>query len=296
VNLLLLDVGNSRLKWALLREPYRRRQEFAATGVLELQTLRSSAAVWARLFKMAGSPEAIYVCNVAGAAMERKLRAATARARLRAPYFAHSEARAAGVRNAYREPWRLGADRWVGLIGAAHEHPCKDLCLVGLGTAMTIDLLDARGRHLGGSLVPGPRLMIESLLENTAGIRRRAGGWGASPSFDLALGSSPTMDGRQGNASASKSPATTRLFTRDTHAALLAGARHACAALIEHAMRQARCQLGHRPRLILAGGAAEAITPLLRGRYWREDDLVLRGLAALAADAQAPDRIKSACA
>ncbi|MGC2463483.1 MAG: hypothetical protein WA446_21295, partial [Steroidobacteraceae bacterium] len=75
---------------------------------------------------------------------------------------------------------------------------------------------------------------------------------------------------------------------------LLAGARHACAGLIERAMREARSQLGGRPRLILAGGAADAITPLLHGRYWREDDLVLRGLAVLATDAMAPDRIKSA--
>ena len=84
------------------------------------------------------------------------------------------------------------------------------------------------------------------------------------------------------------------MFARDTHAALLAGARHACAGLIEHALREARAELGRRPRLILAGGAADAITPLLTSRYWREDDLVLRGLAVLANGAHAPDRIKSA--
>jgi pantothenate kinase type III len=86
------------------------------------------------------------------------------------------------------------------------------------------------------------------------------------------------------------------LFARDTHAALLAGSRHACAGLIEHALREARTDLGRLPRLILAGGAADAIIPLLHGRYWREDDLVLRGLAVLATGAQAPDRIKSASA
>jgi pantothenate kinase type III len=84
------------------------------------------------------------------------------------------------------------------------------------------------------------------------------------------------------------------LFARDTHAALLSGARHAGAALVEHAMSEARLQLGRRPRLILSGGAAAAITPLLHGRYWRQDDLILRGLAVLAATVRAPDRIKSA--
>jgi type III pantothenate kinase len=277
VNLLLLDIGNSRLKWAVVRQPYRPGQPFAAQGVMAIRTLRSSALVWSRLFKAAGTPDTIYACNVAGRALERQIRAAARRAGLGAPHFVRSQAAAAGVRNGYRESWRLGVDRWLGLIGARHEHPGKDLCLVGLGTAMTIDLLDAAGRHFGGSLVPGPRLMIESLLEHTAGIRRRAGGWGAASSFDQVLGSR-------------NRPAA--LFAHDTRAALLAGARHACAALIGHAMSEARSRLGRRPRLILSGGAAVAITPLLHGRYWRQDDLVLRGLAVLA-NARAPDRIKS---
>ena len=173
MNLLLLDIGNSRLKWAVVRQPYRPGQPFAAHGVMAIRTLRSSALVWSRLFKAAGTPDAIYACNVAGRAVERQIRAASGRAGLKPPQFARSAAAAAGVRNAYPEPWRLGVDRWVQLIGAHHEHPGKDLCLVSLGTAMTIDLLDAAGRHRGGSIVPGPRLMIESLLERTAGIRRR---------------------------------------------------------------------------------------------------------------------------
>ena len=254
---------------------------------IDMRMLRRSQALWSRLFKAAGTPAAIYACNVAGRAVERQIRAAARRAGLGAPRFARSQAAAAGVRNGYRESWRLGVDRWLGLIGARHEHPGKDLCLVGLGTAMTIDLLDAAGRHFGGSLVPGPRLMIESLLEHTAGIRRRAGGWGAASSFDQVFG---IGQARASSASRNRSAA---LFAHDTHAALLAGARHACAALIGHAMSEARSRLGRRPRLILSGGAAVAITPLLHGRYWRQDDLVLRGLAVLA-NARAPDRLKSA--
>jgi type III pantothenate kinase len=289
MNLLLLDVGNSRLKWALLCRSYRRGEPFEAQGVIEVAALRRSNALWPRLFKAAGTPDAIHVCNVAGTAVERQIRAAAASAGLAAPHFARSRAAAAGVRNGYPEPWRLGADRWLGLIGARHEHPGKDLCLVGLGTAMTIDLLNAAGRHCGGSLVPGPRLMIESLLEHTAGIRRRAGGRAAAASFDLAFGTAPERGARS-----SVRARGAGLFARDTHAALLSGARHAGAALVEHAMSEARLQLGRRPRLILSGGAAAAITPLLHGRYWRQDDLILRGLAVLAATVRAPDRIKSA--
>jgi type III pantothenate kinase len=287
---LLLDVGNTRLKWALLHRPYQRRQAFAVQGIMELAALRASSARWARLFEALGAPGEIHVCNVAGAAVERQIRAGSSRAGLASPRFARSASAAAGVRNAYPEPWRLGVDRWVGLIGAHHEHPGQNLCLVGLGTAMTIDLLDARGRHRGGSIVPGPRLMIDALLEHTAGIRRRAGGRAAEAGFDRALGAGPSP-GAPGTRRGHSAP--TALFARDTHAALLAGARHACAGLIEHALRQARSELGRRPRLILAGGAADAITPLLHGRYWREDDLVLRGLAVLAANERPRDRIKS---
>src|ERR1700683_960572 len=133
MNLLLLDVGNSRLKWAVVRKPYRRRQEFAAQGVMELKALRASAAGWSRLFKAAGTPDRIYACNVAGGGVERQIRATSGHAGLLSPRFARSAAVAAGVRNAYSEPWRLGVDRWVALIGARHEHPGKDLCLGSLG-------------------------------------------------------------------------------------------------------------------------------------------------------------------
>ena len=277
---LLLDIGNSRLKWALLRQDYRRGQRLATQDAIELGRLQRAAAAWERLLARAGTPDAIHVCNVAGPAVERQIRAAAARVGLPVPHFARSMKAAAGVRNGYREPWRLGVDRWTALIGARHEHPAKNLCLVGLGTAMTIDLLDAAGRHHGGSLAPGPRLMIESLLEHTAGIRRRAGGRAAAASFDLVLG-------------AATRAGAVELFAHDTYAALLAGSRHACASLIEQALSAGRSQLGRQPRLLLFGGAASAITPLLHGRYWRQDDLILRGLAVLAATPFAPDRIKS---
>jgi type III pantothenate kinase len=288
MSVLLLDIGNSRLKWALVRQRYRRGEAFAAHGAIDMRILRRSRAAWSRLLQAAGTADAIYACNVAGRAVERQLRAAARREGLKTPRFARSRAAGGGLRNAYREPWRLGVDRWLSLIGARHEHPGKDLCLVGLGTAMTVDLLDAAGRHHGGCLVPGPRLMIESLLEHTAGIRRRAGGRAAASSFDLAFAA-----GRAPDAAARRKPPLA-LFARDTHAGLLSGARYACAALIGHAAQAARVQLGRRPRLILAGGAADAITPLLHGRYWRQDDLVLRGLAVLAAAPRTPDRIKSA--
>jgi type III pantothenate kinase len=274
MSLLLLDGGNSRLKWALSREPYRRHQLFAARGAIDLATLRGSHSPLDRLFKIlraSGFAPTVYACNVAGAAVARALRAAAQRADLRSIRFARSRVAACGVRNGYREVWRLGADRWVALIGARHEHPNMDLCIVGIGTAMTIDLLDSSGRHVGGNIIPGPRLMIESLLSRTAGIRRRAGGRSVVTQIDRPASPDSLLP----------------LFAHDTHTGLIAGARHACAAAIEHARREAGRQLGRRPRLLLAGGAMDVITPLLDSPYRREDDLILRGLAVIASTAKA---------
>jgi type III pantothenate kinase len=276
MSLLVLDSGNSRLKWALLREPYRRGESFAARGVMELGALKSTHGVLGRVFEalsVSGLTPTLHACNVAGTAVEGQLRAIARRSGLGPIRFARSTAVGGGVRNGYGESWRLGADRWVALIGARHEHPKMDLCIVGIGTAMTIDLLDASGRHVGGNIIPGPRLMIESLFRRTAGIRRRAGGRDAIGSVD--------------RASSQEEPGMLPLFAHDTRSGLIAGARHACAAAIEHARREAGRQLGRRPRLILAGGAMDVIAPLLDSPYRREDDLVLRGLAVIASAALA---------
>jgi type III pantothenate kinase len=261
---LLLDIGNSRIKWARLPGSYRRGQRFAARGAIDLERFDARGAALEKLLESTGSLGSlprIVACNVAGAAVERRLRAVARRAGAPRPHFVRSAAAAAGVRNAYAEPWRLGADRWAALIGARFEHPGRALCLVAVGTAMTIDLLDEHGRHRGGSIIPGPELMIKALLERTAGIRRRAG-----------------RNATQAMARAGASPG---LFARDTRGAVTAGAVNAAAALIGESMRAARGLLGRTPRLILSGGAAGRVGSRLHVPYRRGDELVLRGLAVL---------------
>jgi type III pantothenate kinase len=155
----------------------------------------------------------------------------------------------------------LGSDRWVALIGARAAHPRHALCIISVGTAVTIDLLDARGRHRGGLITPGPSLMIDALLARTAGIRRRAGG--AAVTADL--GADPAV-----------------FWARDTRSALRAGARHGTAALIAQARRAARALLKSAPRLLVTGGGAAAIAALLPAAIRHEPDLVLKGLGVIA--------------
>ena len=248
---LLIDAGNTRLKWATLRGARLGRTQVSAWSE------RTVARIARRLLR--GRFDRVLVCSVAGTALERALRQAARAAGAPAPQFIRSTRHAAGVRNGYVQPWRLGADRWVAMLGARARYPGRALCIVDVGTALTIDLLDTQGQHRGGMLTPGPALMVESLLRDTAGIRRRAG-----PRFGAAVRTATT-------------------FGRSTRAGLLSGSALACAALIERAVREARAELGGRPRLLLAGGGAAPVASFLRIAHERVDALVIQGLAMLAA-------------
>ena len=254
---LLIDAGNTRLKYARLNG-----KRLSPARAVDWNP-RSLERVTRRVLR--GRFERVLVCSVAGAALERGLRKAARLSGSPPPQYIRSTRSSAGVRNGYVQTWRLGADRWVAMLGARALHPGKALCIVDVGTALTIDLLDARGQHRGGLLVPGPTLMVDALLRNTAGIRRRAG----------ARFSGNGITRRSGGTSGA-------LFGRSTRAGLLAGSAVACAALIERAVREARVALRGRPKLLLAGGGLSQVGPFLQLPYVRADHLVLHGLALLA--------------
>jgi type III pantothenate kinase len=260
VTVLLVDLGNTRIKWARLGASGPGRMRAAAhRGWRRADFVRAlfpaaSAARAGRALRR--SPVEVVAVSVAAPALERRFTAAVRAATGAAPRFCRSERAAGGVRNGYRDTWRLGADRWVALLGARASAGHRAVCVVDIGTATTIDLIDASGRHRGGAILPGPDLMIAALLRDTGGIRRRAqqaGGTGATGSF-----------------------------ARDTAAALRAGAVLATAGAIERAWRDAGRELGGRPQLLLTGGAAAAISAQLGLRHSLWPDLVLRGLAVLA--------------
>ncbi len=248
---LLIDIGNTRIKWAYLegRRISRCRAAVHATW--------SSATYARRLLATPAPPAHVWVSSVAAPEVNRALASAARRAGV-ALTFVSVPRRGGGVRVGYLEPWRFGVDRFVAAVGAHELLPRSPVCVVGVGTAMTIDLIGADGRHRGGAIVPAPALMVETLLTRTHGIHRRAQG-----------GSRGT--GR-------------RLFARSTRAGVAQGARYAAAALIDRAVEEARPLLGRRPLVVLTGGGAEEVRSLLKSRCIGVPDLVLRGLATLAAD------------
>jgi type III pantothenate kinase len=167
--------------------------------------------------------------------------------------FVASTAALAGVRNAYPDPGLLGVDRWVAVIGAYHlaQAAC---CVVDVGTAATLDAVDASGQHLGGFIVPGPQLMVRSLH---AGTNNLAAYTAASP------------------------VGATQLFADNTRDAIERGCRVALAALVDRTCAELAGQTHSTPRLYCTGGAVDEVLPYLLTTYERVSDLVLRGLARI---------------
>ncbi|GAB3755262.1 type III pantothenate kinase [Lysobacter olei] len=162
--------------------------------------------------------------------------------------LARTQRALAGVRIAYPEPRRLGVDRFLGLL-ATHAEGQGAALLVGVGTAITVDLLDATGLHHGGRIAPSPTLMREALHARAPHLPQEGGHYTA--------------------------------FARDTDDALASGCEGAALALVEQSLHEAVARLGAPPRLLVHGGGAAGLMP-----HWPRaqavPDLVLRGLAVWA--------------
>jgi type III pantothenate kinase len=255
MTVLLVDIGNSRVKWARLDDGRLGPRRAAAHLGWDAGDYERRLFGKARGRDVRGPRHLVLVSSVAGPKVNRRLAAAARRAGARTR-FVKVPRRGGGVTVGYAEPWRLGVDRFVAAVGAHALFSSVPVCVVGVGTAMTIDLVDADGRHRGGVIIPGPTLMVETLLMRTHGIRRRA------------RGGTAVVAGRS-------------LFGRSTRAGLVQGARHAAAATIDQAVGQAEGLVGHRPLVVLTGGGAPAVRGLLRSHWVLVPDLVLRGLGVL---------------
>ena len=151
-----------------------------------------------------------------------------------------------GLRIAYAQPHKLGVDRFLAMIGARDAWPAL---IVGVGTALTIDLVDATGQHRGGRIAPSPTLMREALHARAAQLAPAGGDY--------------------------------REFADATEDALASGCEGTAIALVDRSATEATRLLGATPRVLLHGGGAEALRlhlPQARSR----PSLVLEGLARMA--------------
>lgn len=244
---LLLDIGNTRIKWAVQTDRGLDEQQAIAHAGLSIAQLGT------QVFAPCGQVTQVLVSNVAGPAMAEQVRQAARDCWQLEPQFviatASTSADGRVLRNAYAEPAKLGSDRWLGML-AAHVLQADAALVVSVGTAMTLDALTADGRHLGGMIVPGPDLMMSSLMHNTSDIAVRA------------------QQGEQGEA----------FFADNTLGCVYQGAIHAAVALIEAAHAKLSA-LASPARLIMTGGAAPQLQQHLSVPAQWLPDLVLRGLA-----------------
>lgn len=241
--MLLVDIGNTRVKAALVRG--------GEVVMLPAAGTREHApfAPWADA--ITSPPQRILVSNVAGPEMAMHLLRYTRERWQLDPEFAVPCRSRAGMTTRYQKPEKLGVDRWLAALAAYHEARGA-VCVIDVGTALTVDVVTSDGTHLGGLIAPGPDLLRVSLTRSTAQLE--------SDDMSLVAG-----------------------FADNTRDAISLGCTDAIGGLLQ---RVAARLESHEPqedfRWYLTGGAASLIEPLMPVPAVQLPDLVLRGLAVLA--------------
>ena len=236
---LLLDIGNSRLKWA---------QEFQGK-ITAQHALAHQQTNWeSELFKAWETlelPEKLAISCVANPVILHSIEKSAKRLWNNIEIIrAQSTAAAFDVKNSYPEPEKLGVDRWLCLIAARDLYPQSAIWIVDCGTAITVDFINAQGEHGGGLISAGLSLMQKSLLQNTAYL--------------------PLSE-----------PAPIIGLANLTESAIFSGTLYAAVGLIEQALKMQQTPAV----LLLTGGDATLVGAHLSLPFIIEPDLVLKGLS-----------------
>ena len=170
--ILAIDAGNSRIKWGIFAQHDAPPTEPEFSGAILNEGFVDAPTVWH------GCTRAL-LCNVAGDEMGQRISAAVNALGIPLVHFKAS-LQTCGLKNLYDQPEKLGVDRWAALVAAwqLYQQPCV---VVSAGTAITIDAVNSDeqggGVFLGGMILPGIRLMQQSLLDATAGVKESMGEW-----------------------------------------------------------------------------------------------------------------------
>ncbi len=251
---LAIDIGNTRLKWALYTAPHPG-AVLLEQGAAFLETIDDLAE---QDWKALREPASMLGCVVAGDAVRRRVEEQMELWDID-PHWVVPSAHEAGLTNGYDFPSRLGADRWVALAGArsrvlaavTHGVPARPALVVMVGTAVTVDALDAQGRFIGGLILPGFGLMLRALEQGTAGLKVPTG---------------EVVD-----------------FPTNTSDALMSGGSNAIAGAIERQVRRLQARSGPEPLLLMTGGAAVKLSPITELPFETVDTLIFEGLLLMQA-------------
>ena len=250
MSFLALDIGNTRLKWAHYASP-RPGAVLRAQGAEFLENIDKLAdGAWSAL----KAPKHILGCVVATDAIKLRLQEQMEMWDVAPQWVVASESEA-GLRNGYDHPTRLGADRWVAMIGAYHrmlaQGPARPMVVVMVGTAVTVEAVDAHGKFLGGMILPGHGIMLRALESGTAGLHV------------------PTGEVCE--------------FPTNTSDALTSGGTYAIAGAVERMVQHTRKRCGAAPLCIMTGGAGWKMAPSMSVPFELVDNLIFDGLLQLAA-------------
>ena len=242
---LAIDIGNTRLKWAQYASPHPG-AKLLQHGAVFLETIDSLAETDWRPLR---PPASMLGCVVAGEGVKRRVEEQLELWDLE-PRWVVSGRQAGGVTNSYDHPSRLGVDRWVALIGARQRVLAQGVprpaLLVMVGTAVTVDALDADGVFLGGLILPGFGLMLRALEMGTAGLKAPTG---------------EAVD-----------------FPKNTSDALMSGGADAIAGAVERMHRRLQAHTGEPPVLIMTGGAAVKLASISNLPFEMVETLIFEGL------------------
>jgi type III pantothenate kinase len=258
---LLIDIGNSRIKWAL-------RSAGSLHDAGSTEHCGGNAAVNVMLDAITTAPTGVIATNVAGDQFGALL-AGMVKERWGLPVqFAVTQLQAGPVRNGYDDFQQLGIDRWLAII-AAVDRFAGSICIVDAGTAITIDAVATNGAHLGGYIIPGLALMHQSLGAETGDLYRLVG------------------NKQQISATASEHA----VLGRSTVAAIAGGTVTAVCCLIEQCVETLRAG-GNDPIIVVTGGDARRLMDCLDAGMQHRPQLVLEGLALYEFDTSSGRRVE----
>jgi len=234
--ILTVDIGNSRIKWAqwmagtiIARgvQPYDKDEVNAALG-LAFSGLERPACVYAVC--VAGEQVASHLSGWVAANWQCNID------------FLVSQEKFEDIIHAYDKPEHHGADRWAALVAARKLYPDESVCVIGAGTAITIDMLNRDGRHLGGYILPSFDTMRAALLASTDKV-----------------GSAMSADDNRPQASSLRDSTEAVQVPRDTSQAVEQGLHRLVRAGVRDMCELARRVLDEPQKIVLTGGAAKTI-------------------------------------
>jgi type III pantothenate kinase len=235
---LYVDIGNSTIEWATRDELQNGQLHRAAS----IELPKAIEDCWREMSK----PDAVHIASVRSRQTNMKLLEWIEQTWQMTPEFARTRHQEHGVTNGYEQPEQLGVDRWLAMLAARALSPSPQI-VVDCGSAMTVDAMDAEGRHIGGIIVPGMRLLSSSLFQYTDIPSQEAG-------------------------------KISDYLATDTASGILTGAVMALSATVEKLYHRLRQQGMEEVRCIVTGGDAQYLAERLDLPHEVVPGLVLKGL------------------